>query len=253
MKSILWLALVLSSVLPGCSTMRNGTSIESQREGEFFSNQEAVCLKSDDPARPWKLKWAMTGCPWNSGELFATVHERERVKASLYGPESTVAIYVKVGDEFKLLKRLEAPDHPSYFLKPAVVWTPVKGEAWEQLIQITEVYYGTGHFTREHIFTTSSGQERAPDLELEEVEFIPADESFKKHLAKGEGNWKGVTSTFTGDGLVFEFFIWKEGDGPCCPSAGKVTGTYKLERPHRDGGLRISADTFKREPVKEAD
>jgi hypothetical protein len=253
---ILCLALVLSGVLSGCSGMRNRTSADLRHEGALFSNQEAVCLKSDDPARPWRLKWALTEDTWNTGELFLTVHERQSVISPDYDPESTAAIYVKAGGKLKLLKRLEATEHVSYFLKPTVVWAAVKGEDREQLIQITEVYYGTGHFAEEHVFTIvvmpAGDLKFAPDLKLDEVEFVPADASFKEHLAKGEGVWKGVTSTFTDHGLFFDFAIWKDGDGNCCPSAGKVTGAYKLER-KPDGGLSISTDTCKREPIKETE
>ena len=91
-----------------------------------------------------------------------------------------------------------------------------------------------------------------PDVKLEEVEFIPASESFKEKLAKGEGVWKGVGSTFTDDGLFFNFEIYKDGDANCCPSAGKVTGTYKLER-KPDGKLRIIMDKVKREPIADSD
>ena len=161
-----------------------------------------------------------------------------------------------IGNKFKLLKRLFSTDESlgvTYFLKPAIVWATLKGGDHEQLIQITEVYYGTGGFKKEHIYTTSSGgKELAADLELKEVEFIPADKSFLKHLAKGEGVWKGVNTTFTDGWLIFEFYIWKDGDGNGTPTAGKVTGTYKLER-KPDGGLRISMDIFKREAIKDSD
>ncbi len=255
-NSILCLVLVLSGVLSGCSGMRNRTSADVRHEGALFSNQEAVCLKSDDPARPWRLKWALTEETWNTGELFLTVHERRSAISPDYDPESTAAIFVKAGGKLKLLKRLEATEHVSHFLKPTVVWAAVKGEDREQLIQITEEYYGTGHLTEEHVFTTVvtpvSDLKFAPGLKLDEVEFVPADALFKERLAKGEGVWKGVTSTFTGQGLYFDFAIWKDGDGNCCPSAGKVAGAYKLER-KPDGGLRISMDTCKREPVQETE
>jgi hypothetical protein len=85
----------------------------------------------------------------------------------------------------------------------------VGGEDREQLIQITEIFYGTGHITSEHIFSTRSRTKGAPGLELEEVGFTPADASFEEHPAPGEGVWKGVHSTFADDKLTFEFSIWK--------------------------------------------
>jgi hypothetical protein len=218
---------------------------------ELFSKQEIICLKGEE-ARPWDLKWALTEDSWNTStnaELFVTVHERANADAHAnailpgYDPEYTAAIYIRVGDKFRLLKRLDS--FMSYFLKPNIVWASTKGDR-ELLVQVTEIAYGTGHLATEHVFTPTY------DLTLEEVEFIPAHESYKTHLARGEG-WQFEANTFTDNGLFFRFFIGKEGDGNCCPSAGKVTGTYKLERSRRDGGLRISMDTFKREPVSNSD
>jgi hypothetical protein len=47
-------------------------------------------------------------------------------------------------------------------------------------------------------------------------------------LAPGEGVWKGFVETFEDDQLEFEFGIWKDGDGNCCPTAGWVKGTYRI-------------------------
>jgi len=254
-KIILCLALVLSGGLSGCSGMRHGTSVASRREGERFSNQEAVCLKSDDSSRPWRLKWATTERTWNNGELFLTVHERDSEISPDYDPESTAAIYAKVGSKLRLLKRLEATEHVSYFLKPTVIWAAVRGEDREQLIRITEAYYGTGGFTEEHIFTSVampvSDLKFEPEVKLEEVEFIPAWESFKEHFGQDECLWKGESSTLTDAGLFFNFIVWKY-ENKTHYAVGKVTGTYKLERKPA-GGLKISMDTFKREPVKDED
>jgi hypothetical protein len=253
-RIILSLALVLSGGLFGCSTMPRGVMSDSS-EGKLFSNQEAICLKSDDSSRPWQLKYALTEPTVNEGSLFVTVHGRGDVESSAdlskWQPEYTAAIYVRIGDKFKLLKRLKAPQNLSCFLKPNFIWATPKGEGREQLIQITELFYGTGAITQEHVFTTSSGKEFAPDLTLDEVEFIPAWESFQDHFGKNEGIWKGESSRFTNDGLAFEFLVWSGLAGDLHP-VGKVTGTYKLER-KSDGGLRISMDTFQREPVKDED
>ena len=251
---ILCLALVFSGGLFGCSTMPGG-AVDKSAEGKLFSNREAVCLKSDDASRPWQLKYALTEDTWNEGNLFVTVHERGDVDSmadiSKWRPEYTAAIYVIIGDKCKLLKRLKSADGLSCFLKPVVIWASPTGEDRQQIIQITELIYGTGSYKEEHIFTTSSGKELAADLKLDEVELIPASESFKKNLAKGEGVWKGVDSTFTDDGLFFDFDIWKEGDANCCPSAGQIKGAYKLER--KPGGkLRIIMDKFKREPIRDS-
>jgi hypothetical protein len=258
-KLLLCLALVLIGGLVGCSTNHPNsvpTAVDNSAEGKFFSNREAVCLKSDDSSRPWILKFALTEDTWNEGQIFVTVHERAGADIRHLPlndeSDSTLTIYVKIGEKFKLLRRLESSEYVSYFLEPKIVWIAPKGAGREQLMLITERFYGTGGLTQEHIFTTSSGEEFAPDLKLNEVEFISAAESFKDHLERDESILKGVGNTFTDDGLFFNFEIYKGGDANCCPSGGKVTGTYKLER-KPDGKLQIIMDKFKRERVADSD
>jgi hypothetical protein len=237
---LLCLALVLSGGLFGCSTAPSG-ALSKSAEGKLFSNRDILCLKSDDASRPWCLKWAISEDTWNDRGLYVTVHARGR-ESSSDSPNFTAAIYLEEGGRFKLLKRLESEN--GFFDKPAFAWTKDR----THLLQITEIMYGTGVFTEDHVYYLDF-----EDVEpkLEEVEFVPASESFKPYLAKGEGVWKGVYSRLTDDGFFFDFCIWKDGDGNCCPSAGRVTGTYKIER-KPDGKLRITMDTFKREPITDS-
>ena len=181
-KLILCLSLVLSGCLFGCSTMPRG-ALGKSAEGKLFSNQEAVCLKSDDSARPWQLQYALTEDIWDENSLFVTVHERISSLTHLeYDPESTAAIYVKIDNKLKLLKRL-ATEGLSCYLKPNFIWAVPKGEDREKLVQITELFYGSGALTQEHIFeevvmptvvTPESDLKSKPNVKLEEVEFIPA-------------------------------------------------------------------------------
>jgi hypothetical protein len=250
-KLILGLALVLSGGLIGCSSVPSG-ALSNSAEGKLFSNQEAVCLKSDDVSRPWLLKYAVTG---SEGRFFVTVHERRVSLASPeYYTESTAAIYVKLEDKFKLLKRLYEPEDGggSRFLEPNIFPTTPKKDHWQTLIQITELFDGTGYLTHEHIFAvdwgmTVNGIKATP--KLEEVEFIPAWESFKD-FGKDEELGKGQINTLTEDGLFFTFVVWKD-ENPGESPVGKITGTYKLEK-KSDGGLRIIMDKFKREPITDS-
>jgi len=253
-KLLLGLALVLSGGLFGCSTAPSGV-LSKSAEGRLFSNQEAVCLKSDDPSRPWILKYALTEDTVNEGQLFVTVHSRGEVDSyddlSKWRPESMAAIYVKAGDKFKLLKRLSTDETygGAYFLKPNIIQATVtsSGGDSEQLIQITEVIYGTGHFTKEHIFAihgTRVNGSKFTDFNLEEVEFIPASESYL--FGKDEG-LKWESDTLTDYNLSFTFFICNL-SGKGFRAIAKVTGTYKLEQ-KPDGKLRIIMDKFKREPI----
>ena len=54
-------------------------------------------------------------------------------------------------------------------------------------------------------------------------------QGYVDRLAAGEGVWKGEQVILTGEGLAFEFWIWGDGDGNCCPSRGRVSGSFAIE------------------------
>lgn len=56
---------------------------------------------------------------------------------------------------------------------------------------------------------------------------------YQSKLGKNEAIRGPIANSFTSEGLKFTFAIWKASDPQCCPSAGWVAGTYKmdLERP----------------------
>lgn len=243
MKIIPYLSFILSASLIGCSSPPSGV-LSSSADGKLFTKEETICLKRHEGAKPWDLKWAMTDYGWNDSRLFVTVHER----TERFEPDYTAAVYASVGSQFKLVKRLDSWDEKnflgSYFTKPDIVRVSVKGTGDRvQLIRFSQIMYGTGHYTTEHIFTPT------PDLGIEEVEFVPAGRSFQANLGKDEDIWKSEFNTFTDEKLSFVFFIDKRGDANCCPSGGKVAGFYKLER-KPDGRLKVSMDTFDREPIE---
>jgi len=252
-KLLLGLTLVLSGGLLGCSTMPGG-ALSKSAEGKLFSNQETICLKSNDSSRPWNLNYALT-----EGELFVTVHSRGEVDSyddlSKWRPEYTAAIYAKINGKFKLLKRLST-EGQSYFSKPAVfpahIERPDIKDDWKQLIQITEVYYGSGGLTSEHIFTAdemNTVDQNSRTVTLEEVEFIPAWETYR--FGKDEQVWKGAWNALGDEKLSFGFLVWKTSEKGLVP-VDKITGTYKLE-PKSGGKFQIVVDTLKHETVKDED
>jgi hypothetical protein len=260
-KLLLGLALVLSGGLVGCSTVPSG-ALSNSVEGKLFSNQDAVCLKSNDSSRPWQLKYALS----DNSDLFITVHERgDDVEGydnlSKWRPEYTAAIYAKTNGKFKLLKRLST-EGLSYFSKPAIfpahIERPDIKDDWKQLIQITEVYYGSGGLTSEHIFTADEMNTVDENFQpfkitrtvtLEEVEFIPAWKTYR--FGKDEQVWKGAWNTLGDEKLSFGFLVWKTSEKGLVP-VDKITGTYKLE-PKSGGKFQIVVDTLKHETVKDED
>ncbi|HEV2691562.1 MAG TPA: hypothetical protein VG347_01565 [Verrucomicrobiae bacterium] len=246
-KFITCLAFILIGSFFGCSTVPRD-SLHNYSEGKLFTDQEAIAFKGAS-SRPWRLKYAVTRDHGDDAEFFATVHQQDKMYAA--------SIYARFGDRLRLLKRLTAgtdgDDRNSSFLEPNFFWTTPKNDSWQKLIRIPELFAGTGHLIEEHIFVIDQGTTRngIRDIpKLEEVEFIPAWTSFQEHL-EGNVGLQGEYNTFTEDGLNFVFAFWKEENGTISV-AGKVAGTYKLER-KPDGGWRISMDTFKREPFTDDD
>ena len=117
-------------------------------------------------------------------------------------------------------------------------------------IHVTLLYSGTGHFVKESVFAIRS------DNTLAEVAF-PTVAGVKVQLKPGEGVWKGVSTRLSDDKLEFEYYIWNEGDANCCPTAGSVTGTFKISKQTRldetSHALRevwiVTVDTAVRHPV----
>jgi hypothetical protein len=76
-----------------------------------------------------------------------------------------------------------------------------------------------------------------PTGDMRPVAFRQAPDALASILAPGEGVWKGAFYEFA-DELRFEFSVWREGDGNCCPTGGRVTGTYVLRQMMEPGGRR---------------
>ncbi len=188
-----------------------------------------------DAKESLELIWGLTEPSWSNQELFITVHKGQS--------QQIAAVYLKINNDYRLLKRIEAPI--SYFNKPNIFWFETK-EGNEQFIQITSIAEGTGHINTEYVFHVVPHND---DLELESVKLIPAPESYKNQLQEGEGVWKGEINTFNSKELSFEFYIWNKSDSNCCPTAGHVLGTYELKALHSFDGKRnwiIEAKSFER-------
>jgi hypothetical protein len=62
------------------------------------------------------------------------------------------------------------------------------------------------------------------------VETESPEDWYKNQLAASETVRHPGRNFFSDDGLEFEFQIWNSNDQDCCPTAGQVTGTYKIVR-----------------------
>lgn len=258
-KSLNFLLVLLAALAGGCASpaqperaLVGSGPLKIDDSGRFVDKSEAVNPPSDDPTRPWELVWALTEDTYNENELFLTVHRRPNKNSPEYSDllggyvdmEYMASIYVQAAGRYKLLHQLMSFN--SYFLKPnyfMAKWSEDSGYDSGYILQITEVFYGTGALVAEHIYYPR------PNLTLEEVAFTPAPEFYQGKLLPGEMVAKGEYNEFNNQGLFFHFAIWKKDDGNCCPTAGQVDGAYKLERPTRDSPLRIFVDSYHRRPI----
>ncbi|MGH2568018.1 MAG: hypothetical protein ACRDGA_06730 [Bacteroidota bacterium] len=120
----------------------------------------------------------------------------------------------------------------------------------ERFLHIQETFSGTGYYHKDSIFVVH------PNGEIQGVLFEPAPKGCEQLIQEKEAVWKGEQNDFTDDAMEFVFYIWNtETDANCCPTAGKVTGTYKLVKHQPPGAstatYTIMVDTFERMPVEE--
>ncbi len=134
-------------------------------------------------------------------------------------------------------------------LKAEISFFSIKGEKSPvQIIHITETAQGTAALTTEHVYEVFWHD----NLKLRPVHFVPAAKAYVPYLKPGEEIRQGTKTWFLADGLFFEFFVWNEEDANCCPTAGKVSGTYRLVREEGEAGqLFMTMDTYHRTSVQD--
>jgi hypothetical protein len=158
----------------------------------------------------------LTSRAWIKGpkgiELLATLHSGNE-------QPDRVAIWRETGKRYSLLKTIWGPEGGQ---SAGGVGLP-KGFRYrgEYFIHIVKFVSGTGNIHEDSFFWI------APDGALHDVKFVTGAESYKG-LQHGEAVLKGENEIFEDEKLSFEFGIWHHGDANCCPTAGMVTGTFKL-------------------------
>lgn len=81
---------------------------------------------------------------------------------------------------------------------------------------------GTGNFHIEYYFLFDEDTRLPVPLNLDVI-----DQRLATLLPEGRAVWKG--GGFDIESLTYSSWVWQEGDGNCCPSAGRVTMQLKLE------------------------
>lgn len=96
----------------------------------------------------------------------------------------------------------------AHFSAPAIVQSPAA-----RLLVIPGHMEGTGNFNADLVFRLDDGR-------LAEIDTESWLGDLQKRLPKGWGAWKGIFPRY--DQLTAETPLWKDGDGNCCPTAGRA-------------------------------
>jgi HEAT repeat protein/uncharacterized protein YecT (DUF1311 family) len=162
------------------------------------------------------LEYVFSIATYNQNELYVTLHKgKDR--------PDLLRIWRKTDDRYAIAKEMTAGENDgAYFDQVSAFSYNITRDQREQFIHVPLIFSGTGHYREDTIYCI------LPDLSLQEIVIEPAPDWFADKLKPGEGVWKGEILSLSSDKLEFEFYIWNEGDANCCPTAGRVKGTYKI-------------------------
>jgi len=115
---------------------------------------------------------------------------------------------------------------------------------------------GSGAFMTEAIFWI------APDGTVHPIVFEHAGRAYENQVNEGEFILTGGPGVVFSNGVLrFEFFIADKADPRCCPTAGKISGTYKVigkenfdpESKEYSCTFRVVVDNYKRDILSSAE
>ncbi|HEX2677020.1 MAG TPA: lysozyme inhibitor LprI family protein [Polyangiales bacterium] len=155
-----------------------------------------------------------------------------------------LVVWVRQGDKFRRLleKSSSNPDGGELSFQ-----TPEFFEVGDgSFLHVQLLVAGTGYFHEDEVY--GLGDEAC----LEPVEYVAPAKAYAPQLAAGEGVAKGEMLEFHDNDMGFRFWIWKDGDANCCPSAGEVTGDFALTqvapstKPECGRSWKLAPATFRR-------
>ena len=209
--------------------------------------------------QPLELEWAYPIPTSEDQVLFVTLHRAySEFEGRKVGTIDRLAIYEAANDEsYRLLSVMESGEEGGAFFEHVTSFH-ARGELF---LHVPLIYHGTGHHREDTIFLVipnSAAQDlggvstiAVPRHRLQAIEFEPASRGLEGTLRDGEGVWQGESLFFSDERLAFECEIWRNGDANCCPTAGKIVGTYHLtgERWGQESNFRMAVDTYARLPA----
>jgi hypothetical protein len=93
----------------------------------------------------------------------------------------------------------------------------------ENFVHVSTTPAGSAGFVDDTIFWI------APDATMHQIDFENAAQTYEDKIdAQEVVNSSGSGLDSTGEGLKFEFYIANKVDPQCCPTAGKVNGSYQI-------------------------
>lgn len=200
----------------------------SLANGESLSKQE---LLSKKPANYFDLKF-------ENKEILVTVDH----KGTKRMPTDHLVVWILRGNRYESLYAFDSGIGET-FEKPATF--TINGF---HFLGISTSPSGSGGFVQESIFWV------APDDTIHPVNLQRASETYENLAAPDEVILNGGEKEFyvQDNQMKFEFWLARDGDAHCCPTAGLVTGTYKLVgKPKYDfferkyvGDIKIQIEEF---------
>ncbi len=173
-----------------------------------------------------------------------------------------VAVYSKQSGGYRLERVLMSNRIENTFFEDPK-WIYVSTETYGggtihqvKLFAVTEVWSGTAHLTRHHVFAEHKDR-------LIPVKWVSPVDTLPWRFLEGQAVWKGIgmSSKAATEGSVstleFGFYVWNKGDGGCCPTGGSVSGELGLfdrgAQPNREPILELRAKSYRWEPSEHTD
>lgn len=174
---------------------------------------EAPIPPGDNHRNPLELAFEKVLQAPDNQSLLVTLHRGDN-RADL------LAFWKKDGSRYKLIRIFRGPAFgPDFggFTPPKVFH--YNGDTF---VDVDLSFSGTSMQHQETILWI------APDLTLHNVRFQPAADLYKDKLKRGESIQDGEDDEFKNNNLTFSFGLWGPDDAHCCPTAGFVSGKFKL-------------------------
>jgi hypothetical protein len=128
------------------------------------------------------------------------------------------------GDKYQKVLLMEAdPDSGEHFQVPTSFDAVIDSPPGESFVDVATLRRGG---ITDRVLHIDDDEDQWQPVEIESPE-----DWYKSKLTPSETVRHPGRNFFSDGGLEFEFQIWKSNDHDCCPTAGQVTGTYKIVSP----------------------